>query len=297
MTTIAITGASGQFGRLAAEFALERTDPSNVVLLTRSPEKLADFAAQGAVVRAADFEDPAGVQAALEGVDRLLLISTDAVGARLDQQRAAIGAAKAAGVQHVLYTSAPRAADGNPALVTADHLGTERAIEASGLTYTFLRNNLYSELQIGEGAPAVASGQLFTNAPDGKVAWLSRVDLARAAAAVLTDDAGHENQTYELGGAEALTRRDFAAILTEVTGKPVDVVALDDAGLAAGLTAAGLPEFLVPVLVSFGTAAREGWLDEPSDIIERLTGTPATPLRDTLAAAKDELLGVAVTAH
>lgn len=297
MTTIAITGASGQFGRLAAEFALERTEPGNLVLLTRSPDKLDDFAARGVTVRAADFEDPAGVQAALAGVDRLLLVSTDAVGARLGQQKDAIAAAKAAGVKHVLYTSAPRAADDNPALVTADHLGTERALVASGLTYTFLRNNLYSELQVGEGAPAVASGQLYTNAPDGKVAWLSRVDLARAAAAVLTDDAGHENQTYELGGAEALTRREFAAILTEVTGKPVEVVAVDDAGLAAGLTAAGLPDFLVPVLVSFGAAAREGWLDEPSDIIERLTGTPATPLRDTLAAAKDALLGATPATH
>lgn len=291
MTTIAISGASGHLGRLTAGFALERADASKVVLLTRSPEKLADLAANGADVRAADFADPAGLQDALAGVDRLLLISTASVGDRVEQQVAAIAAAKAAGVKHVLYTSAPRAAADNPAIAAEDHFATEQALEASGLAYTHLRNNLYSELQIGEGAPAVASGQLFTNAPDGKVAWLSRVDLARAAAAVLTDESGHENQVYELGGAEALTRRDFAALLTDITGKPVEVVAVDDAGLTAGLTAAGLPDFLIPVLVTFGVAARDGWLDEPSDIIERLTGTPATPLRETLAAAKDELLG------
>lgn len=296
MTTIAISGASGHLGRLAAEFALERTEPSNVVLLTRSPEKLADLADRGAIIRAADFEDPAGLEAALAGVGRLLLISTATVGSRVAQQTAAIDAAKAAGVQHVLYTSAPRAAADNPALAAEDHYATEQALEASGLTYTHLRNNLYSELQIDEGAPAVATGQLYTNAPDGKVAWLSRVDLARAAAAVLTDESGHENQVYELGGAEALSRRDFAALLTDITGKPVEVVAVDDAGLTAGLTAAGLPSFLIPVLVTFGVAARDGWLDEPSDIIERLTGTPATPLRDTLEAAKDQLLGAAPAA-
>lgn len=297
MTTVAISGASGQLGRLAAEFALERTEPSSVVLLTRSPEQLADLAERGAVVCAADFDDPAGLQQALAGVDRLLLISTASVGDRVAQQTAAIDAAKAAGVQHVLYTSAPRASADNPAIAAHDHFATEQAIEASGLTYTHLRNNLYSELQVGEGAPAVASGQLHTNAPDGAVAWLSRVDLARAAAAVLTDASGHENQVYELGGAEALTRRQFAALLTEITGKPVEVVEVDDAGLTAGLTAAGLPDFLIPVLVTFGAAAREGWLGDASDIIERLTGTPATPLRDTLAQAKDQLLGTAAAAH
>lgn len=297
MTTVAISGASGNLGRLAAEFALERTEPSNVVLLTRSPEKLADLAAKGAVVRAADFADPAGLEAALAGVDRLLLISLDTVGSRVPLQVAAIDAAKVAGVKHVLYTSAPRASAENPALVAHEHYATEQAIEASGLSYTHLRNNLYSELQIGEGAPAVATGQLFTNAPDGKVAWLSRVDLARAAAAVLTDESGHENEVYELGGAEALSRREFAALLTDITGRPVEVVAVDDEGLTAGLTAAGLPDFLVPVLVSFGAAARDGWLEDASDIVERLTGTPATPLRATLEAAKDELLGAAPATH
>ena len=296
MSTIAISGASGQFGRLAADFALERVDPSNVVLLTRSPEQLADYAERGVTVRAADFNDPAGLTAALAGVDRLLLISTDAVGTRLEQQRDAIAAAKTAGVAHVLYTSAPKATADNPAIAAADHYATEEALKESGLTWTFLRNNLYSELQIGEGAPAVASGQLYTNAPDGKVAWLSRVDLARVAAATLTDESGHENQIYELGGAEALTRRDFAALLTDVTGRPVEVVALDDAAYEGGLAAAGLPDFLIPVLVTFGVAAREGYLDVASDIVERLTGTPATPLRDTLAAGRDALLA-APAAH
>ncbi len=296
MTTIAISGASGHLGRLTAEFLLDRVDPSSVVLLTRSPEKLADLAARGATVRAADFHDPAGVTAALEGVDRFLLVSTDTVGDRLDQQVSAIGAAKAAGVGHVVYTSVTKASGEHPALVTPDHLGTEQALQASGLTWTILRNNLYAEFQIQEGAPAVASGQLFTNAPDGKVSWVSRVDLARAAAAVLAAESGHDGAVYELGGAVSLTRRDFAAILADVTGQPVEVVAVDDAGLTAGLVGAGLPEGVAGILASFGVAAREGYLDAPSDIIEQLTGKPAEALREVLAAVKDELLA-APAAH
>lgn len=289
--TIAISGASGNLGRLTAEFLLDQVDPASVVLLTRSPEKLADLAARGADVRAADFDDQAGLASALAGVDKLLLVSTDAVGTRAEQQKGVVAVAKAAGVSHVVYTSAPKAGPDNPAVVVPDHYVTEEALKASGLTWTLLRNNLYSEFQIAEGAPAVASGQLFTNAPDGAVAWVTRVDLARVAAAVLAGS-GHENTVYELGGAEALTRRDFAALLTEVTGRPVEVVAVDDAGLEAGLVAAGIPDFVAPVLSSFGIAAREGYLDGASDIVERLTGTPATPLRDVLAAAKDELVGV-----
>ncbi|MEH3054876.1 MAG: SDR family oxidoreductase [Patulibacter minatonensis] len=295
MSIVAITGASGQLGRLATEFALERIAPEQLVLLTRSPERLADLAERGVQVRAADFDQPETVEAALAGVDRLLLVSTDAVGARIEQQKGAIAAAKAAGVQHVLYTSLPRPEAGNPALVAAEHRGTEEALLESGLTYTFLRNNLYSELQLREGAGAVAQGKLVTNAPDGKVAWLSRVDLARVAAVTLTDESGHENRAYELNGAQALTRREFAALLAEITGTSIEVVPVDDASLTAGLEAAGLPEFLVPVLVSFGTAAREGWLGEASDIVERLTGTPSTPLRDTLVAGRDALL--ATPAH
>ncbi|MCZ4500811.1 MAG: NAD(P)-dependent oxidoreductase [Marmoricola sp.] len=290
--TIAISGASGNLGRLTAEFLLDQVEPSSVVLLTRSPDKLADLAARGAVVRAADFGDPAGLTDALAGVDTFLLVSTDAVGVRLDQQEAAINAAKDAGVGHVVYTSAPKPTTDNPAIAVADHHATEEALKASGLTWTFLRNNLYSEFQVAEGAPAVASGQLFTNAPDGAVAWVTRVDLARVAAAVLADATGHENTAYELGGVEALTRRDFAALLTEVTGRPVEVVPVDDAALEAGLVAAGIPAVVAPVLSTFGIAAREGYLDGASDIVERLTGTPATPLREVLLAAKDELVGV-----
>lgn len=292
--TIAISGASGNLGRLTAEFLLDRVDPSEVVLLTRTPAKLDDLAARGAQVRSADFSDPAGLERALAGVDRFLLISTDAVGTRVPQQKAAIDAAKAAGVRHVLYTSAPKATADNPAIAGQDHHETEQYLQASGLAWTFLRNNLYSEFEIPNATHAAASGQHFTNTGDGATAFVTRVDCARAAAAALATD-GHENVVYEISGPEAVTANRWAQIVTEVTGRPVAVVQVDDAGLTAGLTQAGLPDFLVPVLVTFGAAAREGFLGEASSAVRDLTGQEPTSLGDFLASVKHEL--VAPTAH
>lgn len=288
--TLAISGASGALGRRAAELLLDRVDAADVVLLTRTPSKLDDLAARGAVVREATFDDPAGLVQALDGVERLLIVSTDAVGSRVAQQEAAVAAAKSAGVKHVLYTSAPKPSAENPAIAVADHLATEEAIRASGLDWTFLRNNLYAEFQIGAGVPAVASGQLFTNAGDGGTAYVTREDCAAAAAAALAGGKEHAGQAYEISGPESVTQAQFAELLTEVTGKPVEVVQVDDAGLAQGLAAAGLPEFIVPVLVTFGAATREGYLDHVSSAVEDLTGQAPTPLRDVLLAAKDELV-------
>ncbi|MDO9355421.1 MAG: SDR family oxidoreductase [Solirubrobacteraceae bacterium] len=296
--TLAITGASGNLGRRTAELLLEGgVDPSQVVLLTRTPSNLDDFAAKGVQVRAADFDDPSSLPAAFDGVDRLLLISTDTVGARIEQQTRAIDAAKAAGVGHVIYTSAPQPSTENPALVVVDHLATEEHLRASGLDWTFLRNNLYSEFQLGSGAQAVASGQIFTNAGDRGAAYVSREDCAAAAAAVLAGGAEHAGQAYEISGGEALTQDQVAALLTEVTGKPVAVVQVDDEGLTGGLTAAGLPDFIIPVLVTFGTAQREGYLDLVTTAVADLTGRQPTPLRDVLVAGKDELQAPQPAAH
>ncbi|MDQ8043034.1 MAG: SDR family oxidoreductase [Solirubrobacteraceae bacterium] len=297
MTTIAITGASGNLGRLTAELLLDQVDPSSVVLLTRTASKLDDLAAKGAIVREADFDDPATVEAALAGVDKALFVSTDTVGTRVAQQTAAVEAAKRAGVKHVVYTSAPLTSADNPAIATQEHFHTEEAIKATGLAYTFLRNNLYSEFQIAPGAGAVASGTIYSNKGDGATAYVTRVDCAAAAAAVLAGGTEHENVAYEISGSEALTDTQVAELLTEVTGKPVEVVKVDDAGLTGGLEAAGLPPFIIPVLVTFGIAARESLLSHVSTAVADLTGKQPTTLREVLTAAKDELLSPAPAAH
>ena len=184
-TRLAITGASGQLGRRAAELVLARYAPRNVILATRTPDALAELAARGADVRYANFDEPASLRAAFAGAERLLLISANDLQRRIAQHQAAIDAAKAAGVRHVIYTSGTRPAPPNPAVVAPSHYATERALAASGLTWTVLRNSLYADYQAAEAKRAVETGALVHNRGKGRVAYVARDDCAAAAAAVL----------------------------------------------------------------------------------------------------------------
>ncbi|WP_375425653.1 SDR family oxidoreductase [uncultured Friedmanniella sp.] len=282
--TIAITGASGALGRATAELVLQRVDPAQVVLTTRHPESLADLAARGADVRRADFSDASTLPGAFAGVDRLLLVSTDTVGERLDQQRDAIAAAAAAGVQHVVYTSVPEPVAANPAGVVPDHAGTEQALRDSGLTWTMLRNNLYAHMQLPVLEQAAASGQLVTNTGDGATAYVTREDCAAAAAAVLTTD-GHDGRAYDITGPEALTAADLVALARRTSGREVELVALDDDAYRAGLRSAGLPEPVADLLTSFGASVRGGFLATVSSAVLDLTGHQPTALADLVPAA------------
>ncbi len=282
--TVAITGASGPLGRSTAEHLLRLADPREVVLTTRNPDTLADFAARGADVRRVDFAEPGTFATAFAGVERLLIISTDAVGSRLDQHRAAIGGAATAGVRHIVYTSVPEPVPANPAGVVADHAGTEQALRESGLRWTTLRNNLYAHMQIPVVEQAIASGRLVTNGGDGGVAYVTREDCAAVAAAVLVQD-GHEDRTYDVTGPEALTAADLAALAGEVGGRHVEPIVVDDDARAAGLRAAGVPQEGAELVVSFGAATRLGFFSRVSSTVADLTGRPATPLADLLRAA------------
>src|SRR6478609_66000 len=284
MSTIAVTGAAGHLGRRVAELLLDQGHQP--VLLTRNPAALDSFAARGADVRRGDFADPAGLQGALAGVERLLLISIDVTGPqRITLHTQAIEAARAAGVKHVIYTSLPRPEAANPAGVAPDHRATEAALQGSGLTWTFLRNNLYAEYQVPTLAQALAGGQYVTNSGGGATAYVSREDCAAVAAAVLTSD-GHENVAYDITGPEAIDAEGFAALATELGDRPVSVVALDDAAYAQGLTAAGLPAPVAALLTSFGASAREGWAEHVSTAVLDLTGREPTRLRDVLVASQ-----------
>jgi NAD(P)H dehydrogenase (quinone) len=283
MPTIAVTGASGHFGRHVAGLLLDRGIAP--VLITRDPSRLGDLAARGADVRLGDFADPAGLEAALHGVDRLLLISTDIVGpARVALQSAAVEAARAAGVAHVIYTSLPRPDADNPAGVAPDHRATEQAILASGLAWTFLRNNLYADLQVPAAAQAAATGQLVTNSGGGAVAYVARADCAAVAASVLAAD-GHEGAIYDITGSEAIDATGLAAIFGEVGGRQVEVVAVDDEAFIAGLVAVGLPAEAATLYASFGAAARGGWLEGVTTSVADLTGRRPISLREVLAAS------------
>lgn len=285
--SIVITGASGQFGRAAAEAVLDKT--SDVVLVTRTPDAVADLAERGAVVRRGDFDDPSTLPAAFAGGERLLLISTHRAGDRVPQQQAAIDAAAAAGVRSITYTSILNPSDSNPAAVAAEHRATEEHIRARGLGWTFLRNSIYADLLPLSAAAALASGKLITNDGDGRTSYVAREDLARAAAAVLTSD-GHDGKSYDLTGPEALGAADLAALFAEVGGRPVEPVFLDDeAWIAAMVEHAGMPEPGARLYSTFGIAARQGYFAVVSPTLEHLIGRRPKTVRELL---REQLAGV-----
>jgi NAD(P)H dehydrogenase (quinone) len=283
---VAVTGASGHLGRKVADLLLEHLDPSQVVLLTRTPDALASYSERGAVVRHADFDDPATLVEAFSGADRALLISALDFERRSGQHRAAIEAAKAAGVRHVIYTSIPEP-ESNPAAAAPSHLATEVAARESGLAWTFLRNSLYADFQVPVVAQAIASGQLVTSADEGRVAYVARADCAAAAAAVLTQD-DHEGKTYDITGREAIGPKDVAALAGELGGRPVEVVSVDDDVLTAGMIEAGVPEAAARIRLSFVVAAREGFLERATSAVEDLTGKAPTSLREVVVAARED---------
>lgn len=282
MTTIAVTGATGTLGRLVADQLLDVAPAEDVVLLSRRPEELASYAERGATTRRADFTDPASLATAFEGVDRLLLISVDTVGQeRVAAQARAIDAARTTGVRHVVYTSLPRPGEGNPAAVAPDHAATEQLLRESGMTWTFLRNNMYAEMQLDSLQRAADSGQWFTNTGDGAAAYVARADCAAVAVGVLTGD-GHEDQVYDVTGGRAWDAAALAELAGEKAGGPVEVVDVDDTTYAEALGGSGLPPEAAELVASFGAATREGYLADVTDVVERVGGHRATSLRDLL---------------
>ncbi|BEV10384.1 SDR family oxidoreductase [Asticcacaulis sp. DW145] len=278
MSTILVTGASGQLGQLVLK-ALENS-PHTVIAASRDPSKLnTPFA-----TRTADFDQPDTLVAAFTGVDRVLIISTDALavpGQRLKQHTAAIDAAKVAGVQHIVYTSLPNAEPGNKISFAPDHYGTEQAIKASGIAHTILRNNWYIDNLMMSLPHALETGQFYTSAPEGRVAYVAREDAARAAAAALSDAPGG---TVTVTGPEALTYGDVVAIANELTGKSVSLIPLTDEQFGGGLKAAGLPDFVADMLTSAEAAIRAGQLDGVTDTVQTLTGQASKTVREVLTA-------------
>jgi NAD(P)H dehydrogenase (quinone) len=286
--TIAITGAAGHLGRLTAQLVLERVPADEVVLVTRRPDAIADLAFAGATVRHGDFDEPDSLPGAFAGCERLLLISADTVGQRVRQHTAAVAAAAAAGVGHVIYTSIVNAGSELPLVVSHEHGETERAIRERGLRWTALRNGLYAEFQVAGAARAAASGQLVHNNGDGATAYVSREDCAAAAAAVLTTE-GHEDAAYDITGPELVSQAALAALVTSITGRRVEAVAIDDDAAAQALVDVGLPPEAARAYASFGTAIREGVLDGVSPAVEDLTGRPPRSMREVLEAHRSEI--------
>jgi NAD(P)H dehydrogenase (quinone) len=291
MTVVALTGGSGHLGRLVAQELLKRVDAATIVVTTRDPSKLGDLSARGVQVRAGDFGDPAALEKAFAGVDRLLIVSTDTVGQRVEGHKRAIDAAAAAGVGHALYTSIVRPAVDHPSLtVPTEHRQTEEHLRASGMTWTGLRNSVYTETLLRELPAALARGTWYTNKGGGGASYVTRADCARAAAAILARG-GHENAGVDVTGPAAVTAAEVGEAAREVTGKPLEVVEIDDDTAAQNMIGAGIPEVRARALASFSRGIREGWLSTVTDAVRTLSGTPATSVREFLQASRAELLG------
>jgi len=277
---IGVTGATGQLGRLVIENLKKSVSAESIVALVRNPEKASDIGVQAIEF---DYKKPEGLASALKGIDKLLLISGNELGNRYPQHASVIEAAKQAGVKHIFYTSILHA-DSSPLLLAQEHYATEKAILASGLTYTILRNGWYTENYTGSAKGAVGAGAFIGNAGDGKIASAARVDYAEAAAVVLVG-AGHENKTYELAGDKAYTLTELAAEISKQSGKEIPYSNLTEAEYAGILKSFGLPDALAEMLADSDTGASKGGLFDDSHVLSTLIGRPTTPLAKVVADA------------
>jgi NAD(P)H dehydrogenase (quinone) len=274
--SIAITGATGQLGRLA--IAALKARGASPIALARDPAKAANL---GVEARAFDYTsaDPA----ILKGIDTLVLISSSDFNDRAGQHRKVIAAAKAAGVKRLIYTSILKG-DASPMILAADHIATEAAIRDSGIPATILRNGWYTENYTGALGAAVQHGAIIGAAGQGRVTSAARKDYAEAIAVTALDDS-HANKIYELAGDTSHSGADFAAAVAKAAGKPVAYVPMSQGDYATALIGFGLPEGFARILADSDARAGDGALFDDSRTLSRLIGRPTTPFADTIAAA------------
>ena len=277
---IAITGATGQLGQHVIESLLKTVPASQIVAIVRNPAKATALSQQGITVRQADYSDEAAFTTALQGIDKLLLISSSEVGQRAPQHRNVINAAKAAHVKFIAYTSLLHA-DTSPLGLADEHVATEKMLAESGIAYALLRNGWYTENYLASAPAALEHGVFIGAADEGKIASATRADYAAAAARVISED-GHAGKTYELAGDAGWTLSQLAAELAKQSGKKVVYQNLSEADFAAALKGVGLPAGLADMLADSDTGASKGGLFDDSHTLSKLIGRPTTSLADSV---------------
>ena len=281
--TIAVTAASGQLGTLVIDSLLTRVPASEIVAVIRDSAKAQPLADKGVTVRIAGYDDADALKAALEGVDKLLLISGNEFGQRLAQHRNVIDAAIAQGVSLLAYTTAP-SVDTSTLPVAPEHLETEQNLAASDLDVVLLRNGWYHENYLTSIDAARHTGVVLTSAGDGKVSSAARADFAEAAAVVLTTDQPLK-PVYELGGDVAWSQADLAATLGDLLGTAVTVAEVSPEEQATTLAAAGVPQMWVDFTVATDASIKNGELEISGNDLSTLIGRPTTALADSLRTA------------
>lgn len=277
---IAITGATGQLGQHVIESLLKTVPASQIVAIVRNPAKATALSQQGITVRQADYSDEAAFTTALQGIDKLLLISSSEVGQRAPQHRNVINAAKAAHVKFIAYTSLLHA-DTSPLGLADEHVATEQMLAESGIAYALLRNGWYTENYLASAPAALEHGVFIGAADEGKIASATRADYAAAAARVISED-GHAGKTYELAGDAGWILSQLAAELAKQSGKKVVYQNLSEADFAAALKGVGLPAGLADMLADSDTGASKGGLFDDSHTLSKLIGRPTTSLADSV---------------
>ncbi|WP_166333605.1 SDR family oxidoreductase [Sphingobacterium chungjuense] len=275
---IAVTGATGQLGRLVLEKL--KNENVDVVALARNTEKAQDL---GVEVRAFDYDQPEHMEDALAGVDRLLLVSSNDIGKRLQHHESVIHAAKKAGVSQLVFTSLVNV-DHSTLNLAGEYIDSEKSLQASGVPFTILRNAWYTENYTSSAANAVAGGAFIGSAGDGKISAASREDLAEAAVAVLLGS-DHEGKVYELAGDQAFTLKDLAAAISEVTGKDIPYRNLSEGEYKDALVSHNVPEGFAAMIASWDVSASKGDLYSEDKTLSQLIGRPTTPLVDSVKAA------------
>ncbi|HHA2320009.1 TPA: SDR family oxidoreductase [Enterobacter ludwigii] len=279
---IAITGATGQLGQLVIEQLLNTVPANQIVAIVRNPAKAEALSQQGITVRQGDYADESTMTSALNGVEKLLLISSSEVGQRATQHQNVINAAKAAGVKFIAYTSLLHA-DKSPLGLHVEHVATEKALAESGIPYALLRNGWYTENYLASAPPALEHGVFIGAAGEGKIASATRADYAAAAAKVISGD-GHAGNVYELAGDHAWTLSELAAELSKQSGKNVTYQNMSEADFAAALKGVGLPAGLAEMLADSDVGASKGGLFDDSHTLSKLIGRPTTPLSESIKA-------------
>lgn len=280
---IAITGATGQLGRLVIDQLLHKVPANQLIALVRDTAKAADLGARGVQLRQADYNDPSALENALQGVEKVLLISSSEVGQRLAQHSNVINAAKKSGVKLLAYTSILNA-DKSIMGLAQEHRATEQLIQSAGIPFVFLRNGWYSENYTSGIPSALQFNVLLGSAGDGKISSASRADYAAAAAEVLVRD-NQAGKIYELAGDTGYTLAEFAAELSRQTGKNIPYNNLPEAEYNAILQGAGLPDWLADLLASSDASAAKGALFDDSHQLSQLIGRATTPLADSIKIA------------
>ncbi len=277
---IAITGATGLLGQHVIENLLQTLRASQIVAIARNPAKGASLSRKGISLRQADYNDEASLTRALQGIEKLLLISSSEIGQRVTQHRNVINAAKSANVKFIAYTSLLHA-DTSPLSLHTEHVETEKMLADSGIRYALLRNGWYTENYLASVPVALEHGVFIGAAGDGKIASAARADYAAAAARVISED-GHAGKVYELAGDEAWTLSRLAKELTEQSGKNVVYQNLSQADFVAALKKAGLPDELSEMLADSDIGASEGGLFDDSHTLSKLIGRPTTTLAESI---------------